>query len=86
MPFWGSVMMRDFIQDVGHSPVCQILLQILRRILSLSPTLMYQLRRYVVKIAKSSKIYFKNPKEVQETCNYGKHAVTKNQYQNANIN
>ena len=28
LPFLGSVMISDWIHGVGHSPVCQILLQI----------------------------------------------------------
>ena len=28
LPFLGSVMTKDWVNGVGHSPVCQILLQI----------------------------------------------------------
>ena len=31
LPFLGSVMTKDWVQLVGHSPVCQILLQIVVR-------------------------------------------------------
>ena len=31
LPFLGSVMTKDWVHGVGHSPVCQILLQIVAR-------------------------------------------------------
>ena len=32
LPFLGSVMIKDWVHRVGHSPVCQILLQIVVRV------------------------------------------------------
>ena len=37
-PFLGSVMTKDWVNGVGHSPVCQILLQIVvRAVITSSP-------------------------------------------------
>ena len=35
LPFLGSVMTKDWVYGVGHSPVCQILLQIVARALAM---------------------------------------------------
>ena len=37
LPFLGSVMTKDWVHGVGHSPVCQILLQIVVRAVITSP-------------------------------------------------
>ena len=38
LPFLGSVMTKDWVHGVGHSPVCQILLQIVvRAVITSSP-------------------------------------------------
>ena len=40
LPFSGKVMMRDWVHGVGHSPVCQILLQIVSRPLIMASPLL----------------------------------------------
>ena len=38
LPFLGSVMTKDWVHGVGHSPVCQTLLQIIvRAVITSSP-------------------------------------------------
>ena len=37
LPFLGIVMTKDWVHGVGHSPVCQILLQIVVRAVTTSP-------------------------------------------------
>ena len=38
LPFLGSVIIKDWVHGVGHSPVCQILLQIvMRAVITASP-------------------------------------------------